>query len=296
MRKSALPPPELLRISTTRTDGATVFGATPKIAWEHYSSPDRQNRVSYGNYSMLIDHPDGWILVNAGPGDKPPQNTDVAPVRSRSSLLRDLRDRCITPKDIALVVLTHLHEEYAGGATHMTSSGKVVPTFSNARYVVQRRAYEAALHPNERCKRLYRTDDYEPLDDGEQLILIDGEQEVAPRVWVEPAPGPTPGHQVLRAEAAGTTYAFLGQLVPTTLHLRSAVLSASDWDPDLTMESKRDVLYQAAKDDWQVAPVGMDGWTAARNVVEVTERDAIVPAPAVGLPALDPLPSPVPAG
>ena len=288
MRKSALRPPELIRVSTTRTDGACVFGAIPKIVWENFSSPDRQNRVSYGNYSVLIDHPDGWILVNTGPGDKPPQDTDIAPVRSRSSLLRDLRDRCITPKDIALVILTHLHEEYAGGATHMTSSGKVVPTFSNARYVAQRTAYEAALKPNERCRRLYRSDDYLPLEEMEQLVLVDGEEEVAPRVWVESAPGPTPGHQVLRTEAAGRTYAFLGQLVPTSLHLCTPVLSASDWDPDLTMESKRDVLFQAAMDDWQVAPIGMDNWTAARNVVEVTERDAIAPVPAMGLPALEP--------
>ena len=287
MRKPALPPPELIRVSTTRTDGASVFGSTPKIAWETFSQPDRQNRVSYGNYSMLIDHPDGWILVNTGPGDKAPRDLDAAPVRSRSSLLRDLRDRCITPKDIALVVLTHLHEEYTGGATHMTSSGKVVPTFSNARYVVQRGAYEAAAAPSERCARLYRSDDYLPLEETEQLILVDGDEEVAANVRVELAPGPTPGHQVLRAEAADNTYAFLGQLVPTTLHLRTAVLSASDWDPDLTMASKRDVLFQAAVVGWQVAPVGMDDWVAAQDVVEVTERDAVVPAPAVGLPSLE---------
>jgi glyoxylase-like metal-dependent hydrolase (beta-lactamase superfamily II) len=122
---------------------------------------------------MLVDLPEGWILVNAGPGDKAPLNLDIAPMRSRSSLLRELRELGITPKDIAFVVLTHLHDEHAGGGTHMTSSGRVLPTFVNARYIVQQGALEEAARPNERSGKHYRADDFEPLIESGQLDIVD---------------------------------------------------------------------------------------------------------------------------
>ena len=119
MAKARKPFARLLRVSTTRIDGGNLFGSTAKERWEKFISPDRQNRVAIGNYSMLVNHPDGWILVNVGPGDKAPLSLDVAPMRSRSSLLRELRELGLVPKDISMVVLTHLCDEYAGGATQV---------------------------------------------------------------------------------------------------------------------------------------------------------------------------------
>ena len=68
MGKAIAPPAQLLRVSTTRTDGGSVFGATAKERWEHFLPPDRHNRVAYGNYCMLLRHPMGW-----GPGGHRPR-------------------------------------------------------------------------------------------------------------------------------------------------------------------------------------------------------------------------------
>ena len=289
MQKLTKRAPRLIRVSTTRLDGGVVFGSTPKVRWEPFAAPDRQNRVALGNYSMLIDHPDGWILVNTGPGDKAPLDLSVAPVRSRSCLLRELRDMCLAPKDISMVVLTHLHDEYAGGATHMTSSGRVVPTFSGARYIVQQAAYDVASAPSERSRRLYREDDILPLQESAQLELVDGVTEVAKGVWVEPAPGPTPGHQIVRVLQDGSEFVFIGLLAPTAMHLHPAVTMASDWDPDATMMSKREVLARAARADARIAPVGCDDWVLAREVVPVSERDVAVELPDFQLPGVEAL-------
>ena len=266
MAKARRPFAQLLRVSTTRTDGGTLFGATVKERWERFASPDRQNRVAIGNYSMLVNHRDGWILVNVGPGDKSPQSLDIAPVRSRSSLLRELRELGLAPKDIAKVVLTHLHDEHAGGGTHMTSSGRVLPTFPNARYVVQKEALADASTPSERSANLYRDDDYEPLLEAGQLDVVDGHMEIAKGVWVEPAVGPTPGHQIVVAEGPTETYAFLGTLVPTAMHLTPEVVGAADWSPEATCRSKHAVRMHAVKESWRVAPVGRDEWVPAGDL------------------------------
>jgi glyoxylase-like metal-dependent hydrolase (beta-lactamase superfamily II) len=263
MTKAAKPFARLLRVSTTRIDGGNLFGSTVKERWERFVTPDRQNRVAIGNYSMLVNHPDGWILVNAGPGDKAPLSLDVAPGRSRSSLLRELRELGLLPKDIAMVIFTHLHDEHAGGGTHMTSSGRVLPTFPNARYVMQRSAYEEAAHPTERSGRYYRADDFEPLEQAGQLDLVSGSKEVASGVWVEPAPGPTAGHQLVVAEGPANAYAFLGTLVPTSMHLCPEVVAAADWNPEATCRTKREVQRLAVTESWDVAPVGRDEWVCA---------------------------------
>ena len=62
---------QLLRVSTTRIDGGSVFGGVPKERWEQFVSPDRQNRVALGNYCMLVPEASGWMLVNTGPGTRP---------------------------------------------------------------------------------------------------------------------------------------------------------------------------------------------------------------------------------
>lgn len=274
MGKANKPYARLLRVSTTRMDGGKLFGATPKERWERFASPDRQNRVAFGNYSMLINHPDGWVLVNAGPGDKAPLSLDVAPVRSRSSLLRDLRELGLMPKDIRLVIYTHLWDEYAGGGTHMTSSGRVLPTFSHARYVVHRNALEEAKRPSERVARAYRADDVEPLEEAGVLEVVDGATEVARDVWVEPAPGPAAGHQIVIAEHGGMTHAYLGALAPTSLHLTPQVCSAADRNPDATVRTKAEVCRQAVGEGWQVGPVGPDEWVAAQDLAALTAFSA----------------------
>ena len=281
MNKAAKPFARLLRVSTTRIDGGNLFGATAKERWERFVSPDRQNRVAIGNYSMLVHHHQGWILVNAGPGDKAPLSLDVAPMRSRSSLLRELRELGLVPKDIAMVIFTHLHDEHAGGGTHMTSSGRVLPTFPNARYVVQRAALEEAVSPNERSGHYYRADDFQPLEEAGQLDVVDGSKEVAAGIWVEPAPGPTVGHQIVIAEGPLATHAFLGTLVPTSMHLCPEVAAAADWSPEVTCRTKAEVQRHAEHESWQVAPVGRDEWVDASELGSLAALSAGAAASAV---------------
>ena len=297
MDKAGMRSARLIRVSTTRIDGGNLFGSVAKERWERFVSPDRQNRVAVGNYSMLLEHSDGWVLVNAGPGDKAPLNLDIAPMRSRSSLLRDLRELGLVPKDIAVVIYTHMYNEHVGGGTHMTSSGRVLPTFPNARYVVQRDALEEAERPNERNARYYRSDDYEPLREAEQLEVIEGGSEVVSGVWVEPAPGPTAGHQIVIAQKGKTTFAYLGMLVPTSMHLSSNLACAADRNPEASCRTRMEVRRQAEMESWQVGPVGRDEWVRAGELTALdsfSNGEAAAPkAPAVKTPVRQGRPAPV---
>jgi glyoxylase-like metal-dependent hydrolase (beta-lactamase superfamily II) len=262
----------LLRVSTTRLDGGCLFGSTPKDRWEGFATADRLNRVAIGNYAMLLDHPEAMVLVDSGPGDKGFLKPDIPGTRSRSSLPRELRELGVSPKDIKLVIATHLREENAGGATHITSSGRTLPTFPNARYVIQRAALEEAMMPNERHMRHYSLDDVRALRDSDQITEIDGPMELLTGLWVFPTPGPTAGHQSVIAQIGARKVAFLGLLFPTLLHLNPQILSASDTFAGTTMATKKLVIDRAEEEDWLVAGIGCDQWTEASELRHLAEQ------------------------
>jgi len=78
----------------------------------------------------------------------------------------------------AVVLLTHLHFDHAGGATNARRE----PVFPNATYYVQRRQWEHALHPTEKDARSYRPDDFLPLHERGVLRLLDGNEPVFPHI------------------------------------------------------------------------------------------------------------------
>ena len=250
----------LLRVGTQRVDAGCLFGSFPRDRWESFTSPDRHNQVAFGNYCALLPVNGKWILIDAGPGDVSLPRPGATSTRGRSSLLRDIRDLSINIRDVEIVLLTHLYTEHAGGATHSTDAGRLLPTFPNARYIAQKAAWEEASRPNERNAHLYDPQHLEPLMETNQLDLVDGVVEIAPGVHVSPAPGPTNGHQIALMERDGTTFCFLGSLAPTLLHLNPIIVSASDKSPETTIVSKHETFERAIAESWQVAPIGYDGW------------------------------------
>ena len=136
--------------------------------------------------------------------------------------------------------------------------------------------------------RYYRSDDFEPLLDAEQIDVVSGSKEIAKGVWVEPAPGPTAGHQIVITEGSSETYAFLGTLVPTSIHLCSRVVAAADWNPEATSRTKREVQRHAIREDWRVGPVGRDEWVCAKELESMAQwsagilEDGAVAAPMKG--------------
>jgi N-acyl homoserine lactone hydrolase len=140
-------------------------------------------------FVWTIDHPAGRVLVDTGMIDTRPEVDDMSPTPHPENI----------PRDVAVVINTHLHFDHCGGNRLFPG----VPIHVQARELADARS----------------RDDYtirEWVDfDGATYVEHDGEAEVLPGIRLVPAPGHSDGHQVVVVETdAGTT--VIGGDVGTT--------------------------------------------------------------------------------
>jgi glyoxylase-like metal-dependent hydrolase (beta-lactamase superfamily II) len=244
-----------------RLDGGAMFGVVPKVLWQRKIEADERNRIQMGMRCLLIEHPDGLVLIDTGAGSKEDQKfidiygmelqADVPEQRpDETALEAGIRSAGFTPADVKVVINTHLHFDHAGGNTRRTADGVLVPTFPNATYVVQAGEYDWATHTNERTAASYFPPNFEPLHAAGKLHLIDGDIEIVPGISARKTPGHVPHHQSLLIESAGQRALFLGDVIPTVHHVPLAWIMGYDVEPLRTLESKRTLLRDAAAEDW----------------------------------------------
>src|SRR5687767_14676553 len=53
-----------------RLDGGAMFGVVPKPLWEKRIPADERNRIQLGMRCLLVEHPDGLLLIDTGAGNK----------------------------------------------------------------------------------------------------------------------------------------------------------------------------------------------------------------------------------
>jgi glyoxylase-like metal-dependent hydrolase (beta-lactamase superfamily II) len=164
-------------------------------------------------------------------------------------LTEHLRGYAVMPGDVDIVINTHLHFDHAGGNTRIDSD-KVVPVFPNAKYVVRKGEYEAASHPNERTRGTYFNENFAPLEEVNQLQIIDRDTEILPGIELICTPGHTADMMCVKLSGGGKTAFLLADLVPTAAHLPLVWTMGYDLFPLTVIENKRKWLPQIAREEW----------------------------------------------
>ena len=241
-----------------KLDGGAMFGVVPKPLWERRIKADERNRIQLGMRCLLIEHDRGLVLIDNGAGNKENlkfheiYGIENSGAEGRTLLEDGLRSLGHTTDDIALMIDTHLHFDHAGGNTFVDAGGAVHPTFSKARYVVQRGEYEWATHTNERTAASYFAHNFEPVVASGQYEFVTGEVEVWPGIRLLPTPGHTPHHQSVLLESDGAKVFYPADLTPTSAHLPLPWIMGYDVEPLRTLETKRHILRRAVEEEWLV--------------------------------------------
>ncbi len=231
-------------------DGGAMFGVVPKVLWQKSIAPDNSNRIKLGLNCLLVVTPKYKLLVDTGIGEKlDPKFKGIYAVSKSTDLLKSLKTLGIAPDEIDVVINTHLHFDHVGGNTR-ESTGELACTFPKAKYVIQRGEWEDAINPNDRTKGSYLEENFLPVEKSGQLELIDGPCEIVKGVSTYVTGGHTPHHQSVFVESDDRVAFYLGDLIPTSHHLRIPWVMGYDLYPLDTIRMKKKLLDRALNEKW----------------------------------------------
>jgi len=212
----------------------------------------RDDRVLLAVNQLFLRISGKNVLIDTGLGDKRDYTElGLLDYQRPRQLLTKLIDFGLKPGDIDIVILSHLHYDHSGGGTHHSEDGKLAPTFTNALYYVQRLEIEYAKSLNSADCDGYDPDDYEPLIDTDQLVMLDGDDEILAGLSVGLAPGHSPGHQVVIAEMGQDTLFFSGDLFSVKEHANLDVVTKHDLNTEILLNEKRKWLSKAVDGKWR---------------------------------------------
>ncbi len=234
-----------------RWDGGTFFGVVPKTLWSRKAEPDERNRIPVAFNCYLIEGRGHTILVETGCGDKPDERMRerIALPVGAAALDEVIAAHGFNPSAIDIVINSHLHWDHCGGNTILDGSSSRA-AFPQARYFASRGEWEHAHARLSRDGVSYNDLNYDPLVAEGQMVLVDGDCEVLPGVWMRRASGHNRDMCVITVESGGETFCFLSDLVPTAVHVQPTWVMAFDLYPLETIENKQLWLGKAADGDW----------------------------------------------
>ncbi|MFY2823591.1 MBL fold metallo-hydrolase [Ruegeria sp. MALMAid1280] len=223
----------LLDGSLPREGAKEIFGGGAsdedfaKVSAENFISPDV---AQFFFTPTLVNTGSELVLFDTGLG--------------KGGIQAALADAGVTPEQINVVVITHMHPDHIGGMTTDDA-----PTFPNARYVTASPEYDfwAAQDAGNRVGDLVAAK-VTPL--AEKMTFIEDGGAVASGITAVAAYGHTPGHTVYHLESNGQRLVLAADLanhyVWSFAHPEWEV--RFDMDKAAATASRRDVLGMLAAD------------------------------------------------
>ena len=199
------------------------------------SGTDIGMKIEVPVYSVLLFHDEGPILIDTGLN--PDGLTDPAKAWGpRAALIRPrmtekdvienrLKDLNLTPSDIKMVILTHMHWDHVGGLRY----------FTRCPVVVQKAEYRFAFHPDTFVSGQYMRNHF---DFQVPYKIIEGDSMLLPGLSVISTPGHSPGHQsvVIRLRS-GQSHIITGDAVSTLDNMMMKIPGGNSWNGQLAVES-----------------------------------------------------------
>ncbi len=266
---------EIIPDTEFRLDGGAMFGVVPRVLWEKKCPPDKLNRIKMNMNCLFIETPNEKILVETGIGEKwSERETEIYGIFREKPFAQTLFEKTgCKVEDISIVVNTHLHFDHAGGNTILsepraaatdlseTKKGRnphvskgvdtqPIPQFPNARYFVSKSELEHANHPHERDKASYLPENWEALQESNQLELKPDDYEVVEGLTMQTIRGHSETMQTVKLNRGGKILYGFADLVPMKAHLSLPWIAGFDLYPKETLEAKRDLLQQVIAGDW----------------------------------------------
>lgn len=232
-----------------RLDGGAMFGVVPKVLWNKLNPADDLNRINLTTRSLLLISDQRKILVDTGLGNKFDEKFKNIYAIENLPIDVALIKKGINPEEITDVIITHLHFDHTGGSTKIEND-RIIPTFLNAKYYIQKSHFDWALNPSDKDRASFIKQDFLPLKEFNQIVFTDGDLKLDDEIEILISNGHTPNQQHLKVSDGSTTLFYCGDLIPTSAHIPYPYVMSYDLYPLTTIEEKKRILPQAFEENW----------------------------------------------
>ncbi|MGF1923884.1 MAG: MBL fold metallo-hydrolase [Bacteroidia bacterium] len=162
-------------------------------------------------------------------------------------LHNNIKNAGFDPKDIDLVLMSHLHFDHSGGMVHHIGE-KMELSFPNATYVVQRGEWETAFTSTSSS---YHTEIFEFLQRNAQLSFVEGSGHLTDQISYELTGAHCPYHQVFLIVDEGDQVFFGGDVLPEPEELIRKFIAKYDFDGRKAMELRDEFGKKAVEGRWK---------------------------------------------
>ncbi|MFS0557314.1 YtnP family quorum-quenching lactonase [Brevibacillus sp. 179-C9.3 HS] len=235
-----------LRGGLTKLDGGAMFGVVPKPLWSKRYPPNEQNQIPLRADPILVQAYGKRILIESGMGndrltEKQKRNFGL---EEESQIVESLAAKGLTPADIDIVIMTHMHYDHANGLVSIRD-GQLVSTFPQAVIYVQEQEWAEMREPNIRSKNTYWEDNWRPIEN--QVTTYGASLEVVPGITLHHTGGHSQGHAIVRMESEGHLLLHLADIMPTHAHQNPLWVMAYDDYPMTSIFAKEEWINNGIK-------------------------------------------------
>lgn len=187
----------------------------------------------------------------------------------QTTFLADLEAAGFPPKEVSMVLCTHLHFDHVGWNTRLVN-GNWVPTFPQARYLFGRREWahwKLLRETGDDHHLAHFTDAIDPVMRAGLVEFIDPDYQITDEISLIPTPGHTPGHVSVLIRSAGEEAVITGDLMHHPIQLAVPDTPSNfDMDKEQGVRTRLDFIRRFADQRTLVIGSHFPGPTAGRIV------------------------------
>lgn len=225
--------------------------------------------------SYVIKTSHHTILVDTCVGNHKSRPARPSWHMQNSPFIEELGSVGVRPEEVDFVLCTHLHVDHVGWNTKLLD-GRWVPTFPNAKYIFSRNEFELWAARYEKGETvpvpLVYEDSVLPIVEAGQAIIVEDTHQIDDGMWLEPAPGHTPGHVMLNLKSGEETALMSGDVIHHPLQLiRPEWSSRACEDPHLSAVSRTKMLERVADTNTLLCPAHFGSPTIGHVISHATD-------------------------
>ncbi|RIW35692.1 MBL fold metallo-hydrolase [Bacillus salacetis] len=233
----------------TRMDGGAMFGVVPKPLWSRKYEVNEKNQIELRTDPIYFQLDGKNVLIESGIGsgkltDKQKRNYGVT---EESSIGDSLNSLGLTPEDIDIILMTHMHFDHACGLSKYEGD-HLVSVFPNAEIYTSRTEWDEMRNPNMRSKNTYWKENWECIT--HQVKPFTDEVEVLPGVKMIHTGGHSEGHSIITIERGGSKFIHMADLMPTHAHKNPLWVLAYDDYPMTSIHAKEKWIQKAVDEGY----------------------------------------------